>query len=90
MKDVKELGRVHEAARSIKSMGKEVKIDVKAPPLLIVQLAMAVDQGSDPNGLLRKIISEEDFSRLQELVKDLLRKAEVEEFYEKLTEGGKG
>ena len=93
MSTVKELAKVYEALMSIKMLQSNVRLDLRVPARMTLLLAMAVDQalsGNDPGNTFRKLISEEDQGKLVELTMEILKKGELEEFYQKLKELGQG
>jgi hypothetical protein len=68
----------------LKDLNRNVKVDLKITCKTGLLLAMAVEQGllwSDPANLLRRIVSEEERGKLQDLATEILKKAEAEEFY---------
>lgn len=87
MSTVKDVARMYDAFASLKALKTPVKIELKVSGRLVLLLAMAVEQGlsgDDPGNLLRKIVPEEDRAGLLELAMEMLKKGELEEFYEKL------
>ena len=93
MSTIKELAKVYDALMSIKTLQTNVKLDLRVPARMTLLLAMAVEQGlsgNDPANLFRKLVSEEDQGRLVELTMEILKKGELEEFYQKLKELGEG
>jgi hypothetical protein len=93
MSNVKELAKMYDALWSIKLLDAPVKLDIRIPCRMVLLLAMAVEQGmssADPGNVFKKIVSEEDQGKVTALVLEILRKGELEEFYQKLRELGNG
>jgi hypothetical protein len=91
MSTVKDVAKMYDALLSIKALNDPVKLGMQVPRRTMVFLAMAVDQalsGADPGNLFRKIVSEEDQGKIMEFVTEILKKGELEEFYQKLKELG--
>ena len=93
MSTVKDVGRIFDAALSLRALHAVVKLDVRVPCRMVLLLAMAVEQGmsaAEPGNLLKKVVSEEDQGKLWELIAELLKTAGVEDFYEKLKQMAEG
>ncbi|MDO6431547.1 hypothetical protein Q4E93_13160 [Flavitalea sp. BT771] len=93
MSTVKEVAKMYDAVLSLRALHTNVKLDIRVPCRMVLLLAMAVEQGlsvTDPGNLLKKIISEEDQGKLLELTAEMLKKAEVEDFHQKLKEMAAG
>jgi hypothetical protein len=79
-----EVAKMYTAMLTLKSWKEQVRVDVKMPNRRLFLLVLAVEEGlvsSDPGGLLREILTEEDRQGLDELLKELLAKGGLEEFY---------
>jgi len=93
MSTVKEVAKMYDTVLTLRALHTNVKLDIRVPCRMVLLLAMAVEQGlsaTDPNNLLKKIISEEDQGKLLELTAEMLKKAEVEDFHLKLKEMAAG
>ena len=93
MSTVKEVAKMYDALLSIKSLKAPVKMDMRITGTMALLLAMAVEQAlsaADPGNLFRKMVSEEDQGLLVELTMEILKKGELEEFYQKLKGMGQG
>jgi len=68
----------------LRDLNRNVKVDLRISCKTGLFLAMAVEQSllwTDPANLMKRILSEEDRAKLQELSAEILLKAEAEEFY---------
>ena len=68
----------------LRDLSRPVKVDLRISCKMGLFLAMAVEQSlswQDPANLMKRIVSEEDRAKLQELAGEILQKAEAEEFY---------
>lgn len=82
---VQELEELMDSFLKLRDLKRNVKLDLRINCKMGLLLAMAVEQSlawPDPGNLVKRIISEEDRSRLQELATEILQKSEAEEFYE--------
>jgi hypothetical protein len=82
---VQELEELMDSFLKLRDLKRNVKLDLRINCKMGLLLAMAVEQSlawTDPGNLVKRIISEEDRSRLQELATEILQKSEAEEFYE--------
>jgi hypothetical protein len=87
MSTIEQVGMMYDALLSIKALKDPVKLDIRIPCHLTLVLMLAVEQaisGSDPGNLFRKIVSEDDQTRLFDLAREILKKGELEDFYDKL------
>ena len=69
----------------LRDLNRNVKVDLRISCKMGLFLAMAIEQGllwADPGNLMKRIVSEEDRSKLQELATEILQKSEAEEFYD--------
>ncbi|HET6256670.1 MAG TPA: hypothetical protein VFE32_21525 [Puia sp.] len=85
MASVQELEDLMDAFLKLRDLKRNVKLDLRINCKMGLLLAMAVEQSlawADPGNLVKRIISEEDRTRLQELAAEILQKSEAEEFYE--------
>ena len=67
MSTSKEVVRMYDALLSLDVLDKPVKLDLQVPCRLLLELAMAVDQGvaaPDAVNLLKMIVSKEDLAKL--------------------------
>lgn len=68
----------------LRDLGRNVKVDLRISCKMGLLLAMAVEQSllwADAANLIKRIVSDEDRAKLQELATEILQKAEAEEFY---------
>jgi hypothetical protein len=82
---VQELEDLMDSFLKLRDLKRNVKLDLRINCKMGLLLAMAVEQSlawADPGNLVKRIISEEDRARLQELATEILQKSEAEEFYE--------
>jgi hypothetical protein len=82
---VQELEELMDSFLKLRDLKRNVKLDLRINCKMGLLLAMAVEQSlawADPGNLVKRIISEEDRARLQELATEILQKSEAEEFYE--------
>lgn len=89
MANVKEAAKMYDALLSIKVLDAPVKLSLKISCRQALQLALVVDQGlsaAGPDNLVRKILPAEDQTSIMELVTEILKKGEVEDFYRNLRE----
>lgn len=85
MASVQELEDLMDAFLKLRDLKRNVKLDLRISCKMGLLLAMAVEQSlawADPGNLVKRIISDEDRARLQELAAEILQKSEAEEFYE--------
>lgn len=84
MASVQEPEELIDSFLKLRDLGRSVKVDLRISCKLGLFLAMAVEQGlqsGDASNLLKRIVSEEDRVKLQDLAGEILQKAEAEEFY---------
>lgn len=84
MANVQEHEELIDSFLKLRDLNRGVKVDLRISCKLGLFLAMAVEQGlqgADPANLLKRIISEDDRAKLQDLAGEILQKAEAEEFY---------
>ena len=89
----KEVAKMYDAVLTLRPLHTNVRLDLRVPCRMVLLLAMAVEQGlsgSGPGNLLKELVSKEDQGKLLELTEDMLKKAGVEDFYQKLKEMGAG
>jgi hypothetical protein len=89
----KEVAKMYEGLLKIKALNANVKLDIRIPCRMTLLLAMAVDEGleaSAPDSLFRMLLSDEDGAKLEELCMEIVKKGELEEFYEQLKGMGQG
>ena len=68
----------------LRDLNRNVRVDLRISCKMGLLLAMAVEQSllwTDPSNLMKRIVSDEDRVKLQELGSEILQKAEAEEFY---------
>jgi hypothetical protein len=68
----------------LRDLNRNVKVDLRISCKMGLFLAMAVEQSlqsAEPAGLLKRLVSDEDRTKLQELVTEILQKSESEESY---------
>lgn len=85
MASVQEPEELIDSFLKLRDLNRNVKVDLRISCKMGLFLAMAVEQGllwADPANLLKRIVSEEDRAKLQELATDILQKSEAEEFYD--------
>jgi hypothetical protein len=84
MAAVQDLEELMDSFLKLRDLSRNVKVDLRISCKMGLLLAMAVEQSllwTDPANLLKRIVSEEDRLKLQELATQILQKAEAEEFY---------
>jgi hypothetical protein len=82
---VQDLEDLMDSFLKLRDLKRSVKLDLRINCKMGLLLAMAVEQSlawADPANLVKRIISEEDRTRLQELATEILQKSEAEEFYD--------
>ena len=82
---VQELEDLMDSFLKLRDLKRSVKLDLRINCKMGLLLAMAVEQSlawTDPGNLVKRIISEEDRAKLQELATEILQKSEAEEFYD--------
>jgi hypothetical protein len=82
---VQELEELMDSFLKLRDLKRNVKLDLRINCKMGLLLAMAVEQSlawTDPGNLVKRIISEEDRGKLQELATEILQKSEAEEFYD--------
>jgi hypothetical protein len=84
MANVQDLEDLIDSFLKLRDLNRNVKVDLRISCKMGLFLAMAVEQSlawTDPSNLMKRIVSEEDRARLQELATEILQKSEAEEFY---------
>lgn len=84
MGNVQDLEELMDSFLKLRDLNRNVKVDLRITCKMGLFLAMAVEQSllwSDPANLMKRVVSEEDRAKLQELSAEILQKAEAEEFY---------
>jgi hypothetical protein len=84
MANVQEPEELIDSFLKLRDLNRSVKVDLRISCKTGLLLAMAVEQGllsTDPSNLMKRIVSEEDRAKLQDLATEILQKAEAEEFY---------
>ena len=84
MANVQEPEELMESFLKLRDLNRSVKVDLRISCKLGLFLALAVEQSllwQDPANLIKRIVSEDDRLKLQELAGEILQKAEAEEFY---------
>jgi hypothetical protein len=85
MAAVQELEDLLDSFLKLRDLKRNVKLDLRISCKMGLLMAMAVEQSltwADPANLVKRIISEEDRAKLQELAQEILEKSEAEEFYD--------
>jgi len=83
MASVQDLEDLIDSFLKLRDLNRNVKVDLRITCKMGLFLAMAVEQSllwSDPANLMKRIVSDEDRAKLQELSAEILQKAEAEEF----------
>lgn len=84
MANVQDLEELMDSFLKLRDLNRTVKVDLRISCKMGLFLAMAVEQSlalADPGNLMKRIVSEEDRAKLQELAGEILQKAEAEDFY---------
>jgi len=85
MATVQELEDLMDSFLKLRDLKRNVKLDLRISCKMGLLVAMAVEQSlasSDPSNLVKRIVSDEDRGKLQELATEILQKSEAEEFYD--------
>ena len=84
MANVQDQEELIDSFLKLRDLNRNVKVDLRISCKMGLFLAMAVEQSllwADPANLMKRIVSEEDRVKLQELSTEILQKSEAEEFY---------
>jgi hypothetical protein len=87
MGGMKELTEIYDLILLSPGLGERIKLDSRITCRTALQLVIALEYGmasTEANNPLRKILTEEDTGTLKTLVEEVLQKANLKEFYEKL------
>jgi|HubBroStandDraft_2_1064218.scaffolds.fasta_scaffold207154_2 hypothetical protein len=85
MAAVQDLEELMDSFLKLRDLKRNVKLDLRITCKMGLLVAMAVEQSltwADPGNLVKRIVTEEDRGKLQELAVEILQKAEAEEFYD--------
>ena len=91
MAGAKELGEIYDLILLSPGLNERIKLDSRISCRTALQLVMALEYGlsnTDADNPLRKILSEEDRGTLKGLTEEVLQKASLKEFYERLKKIG--
>ena len=91
MSNLEESSVIYEVALSGPGMDSIVKLDLRMSCKHALLLVMGLDQAmsTDPSGSFKKILSEEDQTRLEEIKTEILQKSKLEGLHMKLKEHAK-
>ena len=84
MAAVQDVGDLMDSFLKLRDLNRNVKVDLRISCKMGLLLAMAVEQSllwDDPANMMKRIVSDEDRVKLQDLSDEILHKAEAEEFY---------
>jgi hypothetical protein len=84
MANVQDLEDLIDSFLKLRDLNRSVKVDLRISCKMGLLLGLAVEQSllwADPANLMKRIVSEEDRAKLQELAAEILQKSEAEEFY---------
>jgi hypothetical protein len=84
MASVQEPEELMDSFLKLRDLSRPVKVDLRITCKMGLFLAMAVEQSlasADPGNLMKRIVSDEDRTKLQDLAGEILQKAEAEDFY---------
>lgn len=91
MQVTKELSELYDAYLASPGLEDSVKIDIRMTRSHALLLVLAVEQaisGSDAGNIFRKIVPEEDKTGVISITQELLKKAKLEVYHQKLKKFG--
>ena len=85
------MGEIYDLILLSPGLNEKIKLDSRISCRTALQLVMALEYGlssTDADNPLRKILNEEDRGTLKGLTEEVLQKAKLKEFYERLRKIG--
>jgi hypothetical protein len=91
MAGAKDLSEIYDLILLSPGLNEKIKLDSRITCRTALQLVMALEYGlasGEAANPLRKLVNEEDHAALKALAEEVLQKANLKEFYEKLRKIG--